>query len=285
MSCFCWREDILGIDCEMVGVAGLNYDPANKETMENALCRVSLVSSLAPVRNLDIWVEVEEPIVDFRTAITGIDKNGFANKKKLSFSEARDAVLGHIAGNIVVGHALWNDFNVLKISHPAYLVRDTALYVPLRPAWRRERLPSLRLLVKHWLDEDIQHGNHDSTIDAAAALRIYKMHQAKWDGCFGNAVSGASVTSAGPCVVPQHRVPPIHCLPAPSPSPPSMPPLAEGQNDVEEALESPPTPAKAKSHFSACDHANTEIGANDSNGPLLVSLGHRLKNYTHCTVG
>lgn len=33
---------------------------------------------------------------------------------------------------IVVGHALYNDFNVMKISHPGKLRRDTSMFKPLR---------------------------------------------------------------------------------------------------------------------------------------------------------
>ena len=35
-------------------------------------------------------------------------------------------------GKVVVGHAVYNDFKVLEVPHPAELIRDTASCKPLR---------------------------------------------------------------------------------------------------------------------------------------------------------
>jgi len=183
-------RDVVAIDCEMVGVAGPGYDPRDRSTISNALCRVSIVlfSDDGSLRvGLDTWVDVQEEIVDFRTAVTGIDEQTYARKKKkVPFANARAKVLSLISRKIVVGHAVWNDFEVLSISHPWDLVRDTALYAGLRPMWRRGLMPSLQLLARHWLQEEVQLGVHDSVEDAAVALRLYKMHEEEWEGFFAN---------------------------------------------------------------------------------------------------
>jgi len=144
---------------------------------------VSLVS-LAPggcsfKTILNTWVTVEEEVVDFRTSITGLDAETARKLPSISYNEARDIVRRLIAGKIVVGHALENDFRALAISHPLPLVRDTATQVILLPPGRINT-PSLRLLAKYWLNEDMHSGTHDSMQDARVALRLYMMHAECW---------------------------------------------------------------------------------------------------------
>merc|ERR1712176_1528028 len=71
--------------------------------------------------------------------------------------------------------------NALNICHPWWMVRDTAIYINLRPPWRKSKLPSLKLLVKHWLGEEFHVGTHDSVHDAIAALRLYHVHRNEWE--------------------------------------------------------------------------------------------------------
>merc|ERR1719148_522604 len=84
------------------------------------------------------------------------------------------------------------------------MIRDTASYRRLRPPWRQHCLPSLKLLVKHWLHEDLHSGVHDSVDDAKAALRLYKMHQLDWELCSGNRVVPVfeGATPIGKCILP-----------------------------------------------------------------------------------
>lgn len=189
------EQDVLAIDCEMVGVAAPHVSSTGNCLIEEALCRVSVVSCTTHSGDcrdwahqvlLDTWVEVEGRIVDFRTAFTGVDGFLFASKSKAAFEQVRAQVQAIIAGKIVVGHALWNDFAALKISHPKHLVRDTALFPLLRPPWRLNKLPSLRLLAKLWLHTDIQSGRHDSIEDAKVPLLLYSLLQANWERCLGN---------------------------------------------------------------------------------------------------
>lgn len=191
------ESDVVAVDCEMVGIAGVGYDPCDKDTAESAVCRVSLVrgsEELGFEVCLDTWVDVPAKIVDFRTDITGIDSDIYARLPRASFLDVRELVLANIQGKILVGHALWNDFRALRINHPGHLVRDTALNSKLRPPWRRSSLPSLDLLVRHWLGMEIRIGGvHDSVEDAMAALKLYQLHQVEWEE---NVTPGSSVQRA-----------------------------------------------------------------------------------------
>lgn len=197
--------DVVALDCEMVGVS-TDSGAARRPIHKNAVCRVSVVSGSEEngfrVR-LDEWVEVDEHIVDFRTRISGVCAEDFAKKKKVRFTEARRRVLALIRGRIVVGHALWNDFEALRIDHPPELVRDTALFARLRPFWRQSLLPSLRLLVRYWFQEELHLSTHDSIEDATAALRLYVIHQVEWEYVFGNRAIPAPRQDDGDGVLPK----------------------------------------------------------------------------------
>lgn len=170
---------VVALDCEMVGVKDQSTG-----SMEDALCRVSVVALQgheAYKLLLDTWVLVNRDIVDFRSAITGLGAKSFQKKTNVSFATARARVAALIAGKIVVGHALWNDFKVLQLHHPESMMRDTALYLKLRPPWRSDLLPSLNLLAHYWLGNACQAGVHDSVADATTALRIYELHAVEWE--------------------------------------------------------------------------------------------------------
>jgi len=180
-------QDVVAIDCEMVGVAVPGRPGSN---WKNTLCRVSVVSLSSDWQcqiRLDTWVEVKGTVMDWRSAITGVDAETFARKDKLPFEEVKARVRAIIAGRIVVGHAVWNDLEVLQLTHPDHLLRDTALYPRLRPPWLPpDRLPSLRHLAQDWLEMDIHRAVHDSVQDAIAPLRLYALHQASWERWLGN---------------------------------------------------------------------------------------------------
>lgn len=189
MTTWLSERDVLAIDCEMVGVVQPSVNLADSPGISNALCRVSIVSYRQEQGCkviLDTWVEVPDRIVDFRSAITGINGWTFKGKRKMTFDEVQRRVRSIITGRVVVGHALWNDFEALNIEHPEHLIRDTALYPGLRPPWASDRLPSLRSLAKHWLSFDMHRGTHDSVEDAMIPLRLYKMHQGAWERSLGN---------------------------------------------------------------------------------------------------
>ncbi|KAI1705335.1 exonuclease domain-containing protein [Ditylenchus destructor] len=163
--------NILAMDCEYVGVGFDGRD--------NNLARVSVVN--VDGRTIyDKFVKPTEEVTDFRTHVSGIRYGDIVNGE--SFANVQQEVHKLLAGKIVVGHSLHNDFKVLGLTHPAKLTRDTAKYKPLRKmAGDIAAMPSLKHLAAHILGVQIQQGEHDSTADAKTALRIYLMHKEKWE--------------------------------------------------------------------------------------------------------
>ena len=85
-------------------------------------------------------------------------------------------------GRILVGHALSNDLKALMLTHPKHMMRDTALYAPLRRSAGLHTQPhALRHLAREHLGMVIQTGEHSPLEDAVAALRVYKEHREQWE--------------------------------------------------------------------------------------------------------
>lgn len=97
----------IAIDCEMVGIGENGKD--------HMLARVSIVNERGEVI-LDKYVKPTEPIVDYRTQYSGI--RPFHMQKASSFEEVQQEVSNIKHNRIVIGHALHNDFKVLKLTHP-----------------------------------------------------------------------------------------------------------------------------------------------------------------------
>lgn len=169
-------QRFVAIDCEMVGVG-----PGG---LESALARVTLVDYHARCL-LDTFVKVEEPIMDYRTYVSGISPRELQSAEAISFDECRDLVKSLIKHKILVGHGLKNDLNVLSIQHPWYNIRDTSMYQPYMRMgscgrWRSRRLKHLASM---HLGITIQKNGipHDSFDDAAAAMALYRNVQMEWD--------------------------------------------------------------------------------------------------------
>jgi RNA exonuclease 4 len=111
--------------------------------------------------------------------VSGIQRGHLV--KGVSFAQVQTEV-GHLIQNkIVVGHALHNDFRVLKLSHPFRLVRDTSKYKPFRTLVGSYGAPTLKLLAERILGIRIQTGEHNPITDAKTALRLYMLHKKKWE--------------------------------------------------------------------------------------------------------
>jgi len=162
----------VALDCEMVGVG----QGGNR----SVLARVSIVDSDGAVL-LDTFVRPTEFVTDFRTHITGITAATFKGANVKEEADVRQQVDEMLRDRIVVGHALHNDFEVLRLPHPFELVRDTSTFQPLRPPNRERKTPSLRGLALHWLSETIHGGAHNSIEDACMALRLYKLKSRLWE--------------------------------------------------------------------------------------------------------
>ena len=130
------------LDCEMVGIGDMG--------MENMVARVSIVNQLGQCL-YDKYVQPVEPVVDYRTAVSGItpenlqDGEGqLVERWTTTFSSLRlllatplsvvqKEVSDIIEGRILVGHAIHNDLQVKPFPlHPFVFdfVRSHKGFVP-----------------------------------------------------------------------------------------------------------------------------------------------------------
>jgi RNA exonuclease 4 len=170
------HQRVVAVDCEMVGIGAGG--------MQSILARVSLVD-FAGCCLLDKYVQVNEPVTDYRTSISGVTSEDLKSSDAISFKECQKLVQELILNKILVGHGLKNDLEVLQISHPWYMIRDTSMYQPYMKTDTLGRLRPHRLkdLARAHLGIKIQqHGQpHDSKEDAAAAMNLYRNFQIEWD--------------------------------------------------------------------------------------------------------
>lgn len=174
-----FKNRIVAIDCEMVGVGPAGY--------ESALARVCIVDWNHNVL-YDTHVKVNQPVTDYRTFVSGIRKEDIESDEAVSFVECQHTVKQILQGKILVGHALKNDLNALEIyDHPWYDIRDTAKYEPFMKRLSKEstmlRPRKLKDLSLTKLKREIQRDGeeHCPKEDACAALDLYKKARVKWE--------------------------------------------------------------------------------------------------------
>ncbi|NXH42136.1 I20L2 protein, partial [Dicaeum eximium] len=165
---------LVAMDCEMVGTG-----PGGRTS---ALARCSIVTYEGDVV-YDRYVRPEAPVVDYRTRWSGIRRHHMDTA--VPFRRAQQQVLRILAGKVVVGHAIHNDFKALRYSHPKALTRDTS-QIPLlnRLGGFPENVAiSLKRLTKALLNQDIQVGKsgHSSVEDARATMELYKVVEEEWE--------------------------------------------------------------------------------------------------------
>lgn len=156
------NSNCIAIDCEMVGIG--------KDGQKHMLARVSIVNENGMVI-LDKYVKPTETVTDYRTPISGIRAKDIEGGE--DFETVQKEIINLIKGKILVGHALKNDFEVLKVNHPRHLIRDTARCSYVKRLVQNKRTPSLKWLACNLLGEDIQKAEHDSIEDARAVMRVY----------------------------------------------------------------------------------------------------------------
>lgn len=157
----------VAMDCEMVGVG--------EKGEQSILARVSIVNQFGNCL-YDKYVKPTEKVTDYRTPVSGIRPQDIENA--YDFKIVQKEVYDLLKDRILVGHALKNDLKVLFIDHPKKRTRDTSIYF-------RKKLkiycPSLRRLAQDVLNIKIQGGEHDSVVDAQAAMRLYTLYKTQWE--------------------------------------------------------------------------------------------------------
>jgi len=158
----------IALDCEMVGIA------PNPEK-DSQLARVSIVN-FHGMQVYDSYVLPRLPVLDYRTAVSGIGPHHLRPNHARSFKEVRSDVQVFLKGRILVGHAIRKDLKMLMLKHPANDIRDTSCHPPFRDRVMG-RTPSLKMLAKELLGLDIQTGEHSSVEDARVAMLLYKQEK------------------------------------------------------------------------------------------------------------
>lgn len=180
------RDIAVCFDCEM------GYTTHGLELM-----RLTAISWPQHKPLVDVLVRPIGHVLDVNTRFSGITQEQFVNAKPYDPSDpkpkrndlrivdsphvARDLFLAHVAPSTpVLGHALENDLNTLRVIHPNII--DTVLLFP-----HKRGLPlrhGLRALAKEMLDLDIQQGGaagHDSFEDARTTGELIRFKVAeKW---------------------------------------------------------------------------------------------------------
>ncbi|XP_075063862.1 apoptosis-enhancing nuclease-like [Mixophyes fleayi] len=158
----------VAIDCEMVGTG-----PGGRI---GALARCSVVNYMGDVV-YDKYIKPELPILDYRTRWSGITKCHMKNAT--SFKTAQKEILRILKDKRVIGHAVHNDFKVLKYFHPSEQTRDTSKMGILNQiaGIATNRSASLKSLALQILHKRIQIGNkgHSSVEDAQTCMELYKL--------------------------------------------------------------------------------------------------------------
>lgn len=165
---------VVALDCEMVGTG-----PGGRCS---EVARCSILDYHGNVL-YDKYIRPSQRVTDFRTRWSGIQKHHLRNATP--FAQARDEILGILEGKVVVGHSIYNDFEVLDMLHPCHMVRDTSTTRLLSrlAGFPAERCTSLKILTSKLLNRKIQVGRrgHCPVEDAKAALDLYKLVEGEWE--------------------------------------------------------------------------------------------------------
>ncbi|KAG9104939.1 biotin synthase [Ceratobasidium sp. 370] len=166
-------------------VEALN-NPINLPTLTFQLARVTVVDYYGQVL-FDSFVRPTQPVVNYRTASTGIEQTHLCGNKAQPFDWVQAEVTKLISNQIIVGYCLWTDLAVLGISHLAINTRDVALYIPFREAMgQRNQTPGLSTLVWKLMERRIQSGYINSAEDARACVDVFRSVQEDWESCIFN---------------------------------------------------------------------------------------------------
>lgn len=161
----------IAVDCEMVGVGF--------KGKKSILARVSICNLFGKcIYDKFVQPSENEKVVDYRTQVSGIRPQDLLEENgALPFEIVKHEVQSIFKNRILVGHSLNSDLRVLKIKHPNFHIRDTAKYFTEKYG----TTPSLKRLVKDFLEIGFQTGEHSSVQDAQATMKIYTMHKKEWE--------------------------------------------------------------------------------------------------------
>ncbi len=166
-----WCKNIphaIAIDCEMCATKC----PETGKINPKALCRLSVVNAVNPADVLiDTLVKPDWPVIDYRTWVNGIKKEHLENVQ-FTFEHAQSFMKALCSQEtVIIGHALNNDLEALKMEH--YCVVDSSLILKVKD--EETRCPSLKDSTKQLLDQEMPK-THDSVNDARVSLSLMEFY-------------------------------------------------------------------------------------------------------------
>lgn len=164
------------LDCEMCETAS-----------GKVLTRISLIN-FNEETILDELVKPEDEIIDYLTQYSGITEELLRNVTT-TLKEIQEKICKIISANdILIGHSIENDLNVLKLRHPRIIDTSLIFEHPRGPPFKS----SLKYLAKQYLERTIQDGSHDSVEDSKACLDLVKL-KLKNNALLGKVIDGESL--------------------------------------------------------------------------------------------
>lgn len=177
------KAQYLALDCEMVGVG--------PDGQRSSVACVTVIDWHGGII-FHSFIRQTEHVTDYRTFVSGITEKQL-QKATMTLDECRGIISQLIYNRILVGHALQNDLEALKISHPWWLTRDSATFEPFmkfrfddKVLWPRR----LKDLATEKLSREIQKAGHPHSAyeDALAAFDLYKSVRMQWESAINRKV-------------------------------------------------------------------------------------------------
>ena len=144
-----------------------------------------------------------ETVTDYRTQWSGLTEAHLRDAP--SFEEVQNKVMELFGGSdgdggdsnnmprrIMTGHGLENDLDVLRMTHPKELLRDTATWKPILRPPHFKKPQKLRKLVKIHSNFTIQRTSadgkigHDPSEDARGSMVLYLKFRSRWEQDIAN---------------------------------------------------------------------------------------------------
>ena len=144
--------------------------------LRSALARIAVASQDGRLV-FHRFVRPVERVVDCRTAVSGIQREMIESDAAMPHFVVLHELGELIRNRVIVGHGLTADLRTLLLSHPRFLIRDTATHKPFCPTHVRK----LGAIAKDVLGEEVPEGHQTPMEDAALAMRLYLRSRLAWD--------------------------------------------------------------------------------------------------------
>ncbi|KAH0888984.1 hypothetical protein HID58_051413 [Brassica napus] len=122
---------------------------------------------------LDVLVEPNQPVINYRTSITGLDSRVLHLSNATPLSDIQEKLLGLLpTGTIMVGHLLNKDLKALKMDHARVIDTSLLFKYDISPCIGKLPRPSLDHLCKSVLGYEIPKSRGRCVHEAIASMKL-----------------------------------------------------------------------------------------------------------------